>query len=189
MPQTSCGTYADRVVKFFYSGTNLYQFDRNRFQMFWNHISDDNIAFRSSSGYHKCSCFNLIRYNRIFTCMKRFYSVNTNLICSGTANIGSHAVQEVGNIYDMRLFCCVLNNCLTFCHCCCHHDIDGSTHSYHIKVNMASDKTFCFCNDQSMFNSYICPQSPKAFDMLVNRAKTDITSTRKSYFRFFIFSK
>ena len=59
---------------------------------------------------HKSTCFNLIRNDGIFCLVKALDATDLDHICTGAADICSHTVQEVGNIYDMGLFGHVFHN-------------------------------------------------------------------------------
>ena len=78
--------------------------------------------------HHKRACLNLIRNNGIFRAMQLLHAFDTDHICTCALDIGTHAVQKIGKINDMRFLCRILDNGLTFCHHSSHHDIDGSAY-------------------------------------------------------------
>ena len=92
MSQTVICGNADRIIKLLDFCTDLDQFDRNSLQMLWNDIADQYIALGSSSGNHKSTCFDLIRNNGVFAGMETIHTVDTDLVSTGTLNIGPHAV-------------------------------------------------------------------------------------------------
>ena len=177
------------VIVLFHFRTNFNKFRCDSFQMLGNDIADINISACRCCRDHIRSGFDLIRNDRIFTSMQTFYPANTNRVSTGTFDIGSHAVQEVGNIYDMRLFCRILDNCLSFCHTRRHHNIDCRTYTWTIQINMTSDQRLCIRINLSIMNRHGCAKLLKSFEMLVDRTASDLASTRKGYDRFFIFSE
>ena len=157
--------------------------------MLRNNIQYRYISLCSGCCEHECSCFDLIRDYGIFCSVKALYTTDLDHICTCSPDVGSHAVQEVRNIYNMWLFCNIFQNSKSFCHSCCHHNVNRCTNTYHIEINMLSDKTVCLCNDLAMFNIYICTQRTESFQMLVDWSASDITSSRKCNFGTFILSK
>ena len=115
--------------------------------------------------------------------MKRLYSLDPDHICTCSFNRSSHTVQEIGHIYYMRFFGCIFNDRLTFCHRCCHHDINGSAYSNYIQINMASHKSVCFSDDKSSLDPYISTKCTESLDMMVNGPAPDIASTGKCHLR------
>ena len=121
--------------------------------------------------------------------MKSADALDTDNIRTGTLDISPHAVKEVGYIYNMRLPCSIFNNCSSLCHYRSKHNVDGCSDTCHIKEYMTAMQLFRLRNDQTIFNIHRCTQRLKALDMLVDRAASDITSTRKCHFSTLIFAK
>ena len=187
--QSALGYDADRIIKLFYFASDLYQFRNGCFQMLWNDIQYCHISFGRCCRKHKGSCFDLIRNYGIFCTVQTRNATDLDHVRSCTSDIGSHAVQEVRHVYDMRLFCHILHDRCSLSHRCRHHNIDGRTHTYYVKINMLSYQSVGFSNNLAVFNLYICSQCAEPFQMLVNRSASDIASARKCYFRTFVFSK
>ena len=121
--------------------------------------------------------------------MQALHAANLDHVCPGAPDIGSHAVQEVGNIYYMRLFCHIFHDGQSICHRCSHHDIDGSSNAYHVKIYMLAHQTVCFGHNLSILNVHIRAQSTESLDMLIYRPAANIASARKCNFRPLILSK
>ena len=103
-------TYTYSIIKFFNLTADFFQFGCSCFQMFRDNILNGNITTGCCSCEHKCSGFNLIRDDGIFSTVKFLNTFDTYNICTCTFDVGAHAVQEVRNINDMRLSCCILND-------------------------------------------------------------------------------
>ena len=158
--------------------------------MFRNYIFDQNIAACCRCSEHIGSCLDHIRHNRIICTVQHLHTSDTDHIRTGTLDIGTHAVQEVCCIYNVWLFCRIFNNGISFCHRCCHHNINGCTYRYSIHENMSSMKSVrCRCHDGTVFDIDGCTQCTEAFQMQIDRAASDVTATRQRYFCFFIFSE
>ena len=54
---------------------------------------------------------------------------------------------------------------------------------------MCTFQLLCICNHQTMADIYRRTKCPESFQVKIKRTASDITSTRKSYLRMFIFSK
>ena len=144
------------IIEFFHFTSDFYQFCDRSLQMLRNNIQYRYISLCCCCCEHECSCFDLIRDHRIFCSVKALYTTDLDHICTCSPDVGSHAVQEVRNIYNMWLFCNIFQNGKSFCHSCCHHNVNRCSNTYHVEINMLSDKTVCLCNDLAMFNIYIC---------------------------------
>ena len=72
--------------------------------------------------------------------MKLCHTLDTDHIGACSLDVGSHAVQEVGHIYHVRLFGCILNDRVACCHGRGHHDIDGSANRYDVQIDMAASQ-------------------------------------------------
>ena len=121
--------------------------------------------------------------------MKAGYTANLDHVRTCSTNVRSHTVQEVCHINNMRLFCHILKDRKSFCHRCCHHNVNRSSYAYHIKINVLSDQTLCFCDNLAMLDIHISTKRTKTFQMLVDWTASDIASSRKSDFCSFILTK
>ena len=81
--------------------------------MLWNHISDIDVPSGGSCCHHIGSRLDLIRYDRVFTAMKALHTTDTDGIRTGTFYIGTHTVQKVGHINNVRLLGRIFENCLS----------------------------------------------------------------------------
>ena len=106
--------------------------------MLRNHVFHHDIALGGCCGKHKGSCLDLVRNDRVLRAMKLLHSADTDHIGSCTLDVGSHAVQEVCHINNMRLTGGVLDDRIALCHGSCHHNIDGRTYRNGIQENMTS---------------------------------------------------
>ena len=185
----SCRTYTDCIVKLFNFTSNLFKLGCSCLQMFRNYILNCNVSACCCCRKHKCTGFDLIRNNGIFCTVKFLYTFNTDHISACTFNVSSHTIQEVGYINYVWLSCCILQNCTSRCKGCCHHNINCCTYRNNIKENMASMKFICFRNDRTMHNINIRAKCSESLQMLVDRAASNVTSTRKWYFCMFVFTK
>ena len=188
MKSLAC-TYTNGIIKFFYFTSNFFQLGCGSFQMFRNNILYGNISTCCCCCKHEGSCFNLIRNDRILCAVKLLYTFNTDHISTCALNVRTHAVQEIGNVYNMGLSGCVLNNGTSGSQGSSHHNIDRCTNRYNIQKNMTAMEVFCFSNNCSMKNIYRCSKCPESFQMLVNRTASDVTASRKRHFCMFIFAK
>ncbi len=57
--------------------------------------------------------------------MQLLHALNADDVGAGTADVGAHAVEEVGHVYYVRLLGGVLDDGLALSHDCGHEDIDG----------------------------------------------------------------
>ena len=87
-------------------------------------IEHCDITTGRSCGKHECSGLNLIRNDRISRAVELPDTRDADDVRSGAPDLGAHAVQEVGDINDMRLLCHVFHNRGALGHSCRHHHID-----------------------------------------------------------------
>jgi hypothetical protein len=73
--------------------------------MFRDDIFNHDIASGRCCCKHKGSGFDLVRNNGILCPVKLLNTADTDHIGTGTFDIGTHAVQEVRNIDNVRLTC------------------------------------------------------------------------------------
>ena len=128
MPLTGFSHYPHRVIKLDYLTANLRQFSRDCFQMLGDYIFYHDIPSGCRCCAHEGSSLNLVRNNGVFRTVKSGYAFYTNGICTSSLNIGSHAVQKVGYVYNMGLLCCIFKDGLTLRQSSRHHDVDGCSY-------------------------------------------------------------
>ena len=130
--------HAHSVIELLHLAPDLKQLCADRFQMFRDHIFHGNVTLGRRCRQHKGACLDLIRNNRILCRMQLLHSNNPDHVRTGAADIGSHAVQEVGNVNHMRLLRRILDNCLALCHGRRHHNIDGCPDRHLIQINVGA---------------------------------------------------
>ena len=131
-------TYTYGIIKLLNFTSDFLKLGCSSFEMLWNYILNCDITTGSCCSEHKGSCLDLVRNDRILCAVKLLNTLDTDHICTSTFDIGSHAVQEVGNIYYVWLSGSIFNNRTSWCKRCCHHNIDGRSYRYYIQENMAS---------------------------------------------------
>ena len=119
----------------------------------------------------------LIRNNRIFGLVKGFYTSDTDHICTRSLDTCSHTVQEVRNVYNMRLSRCILDRSTARCHRSCHHNVNCCTNRNHIKENVAAMKILSLGNNCAMTDINLRTKSTESLQMLVNWTASDIASS------------
>ena len=157
--------------------------------MLRNHIEYCHVALCHGCSKHKGTCLNLIRNNRILRPVKSAYTFDLDHIRTCASDISSHAVQEVGNIYYMRLFCHIFKNRHTLCHRSCHHHIDRSSYADNVKINMASHKSVRIGKNLSVLNLHFRSKGTESLQMLIDRSASDIAPARKCHFRVLILTE
>ena len=167
--------------------SHLHQLGTDGLKMLGNHVFDCDISHGGSCRQHKCTCLNLVGDNGVLGTMELLNSSDTDHICTCSLDIGSHAVEEVGNINHMRLLGSILDNCLALCHYCSHHDIDGGANADNIKINMLAHQLISLSTDDPL-NGDLGSQCSKALDMLVDRAKSDVAASGKCHSRLLVFA-
>ena len=73
--------------------------------------------------------------------MKSADALDADHVRSGALDPRAHAVEEVGEIDDMRLFSSVLDRCVAFRHDCSHDNVDGCAYGDDVHINVRSDKS------------------------------------------------
>ena len=182
-------TYTYGIIKLLNFTSDFLKLGCSSFEMLWNYILNCDITTGSCCSEHKGSCLNLVRNDGILCAVKLLNTLDTDHICTSTFDIGSHAVQEVGNIYYVWLSGSIFNNRTSWCKRCCHHNIDSCSYRNYIQENMASMKIRCLGNNGSMKNINFRTKGSETFQMLVNRTASDIAATWKRNFCSFIFAK
>ena len=152
-------------------------------------ILDKNIAACNCCCTHKCSCFNLVRYNRICCAVKLINTFYSYYICTCAFYVSTHTVKQISYINHMWFLRCILYNCVSFCKYCGKHNVNRSSHRLHIKVNMPSYKPVSLSCNHSICCVHFSSHSLKTVNMLVYRSGSDITASRKCNMRLPVFSK
>ena len=96
-------TYTYGIIKLLNFTSDFLKLSCSSFEMLWNYILNCDIPTGSCCSEHKGSCLDLVRNDGILCAVKLLNTLDTDHICTSTFDIGSHAVQEVGNIYYMWL--------------------------------------------------------------------------------------
>ena len=181
--------YTYCIIKLLYLASNLLKLGCGSLKMLRDHVSYSHISASSCCREHKSSSLDLIRNNGIFGTVKLLHTFDTDHICTCTLNIGTHAIQEIGNVYNVRLSGCILNNRAAWCQGCCHHNVNRRSNGNHIKENMAAMKICCLCNNCAVKNIHLGTKGSESFQMLVDWTASNIASAWKRNFRSFIFAK
>ena len=141
--------YTHCFIIFFNPASNLYKLGTYSFKVFRDNILDKHITGCSRCN-HKGSCFYLIRNNRICGSMQFLNALNSDNICTGALDIGTHTVKEIGNVNYMRLLSCILNSRSSLCQACCKHNVNSGSNRYNIHIYVPADKLLCLCTYHAM---------------------------------------
>ena len=117
--------------------------------------------------------------------MQLLYTLNADSIGTGTADFGTHLVQIVGQINNLRFLGSIFQNSSTLSKRCCHHNIFGSTYAREIKINAGTLQSLwstCFNIAMSLFDFYT--QGLKALQVNINRTCADSAATGHGNARF-----
>ena len=122
--------------------------------------------------------------------MQLLHTLDTDDIGTGTLDAGSHAVQEVGKIHNMRLLRRILNDGIAPGKRGCHDHVNGCPHRYHIHIDMASEQLVCLRNHHAgRCHPNIGSKRAEPLDVLINRTQSDITAARKRHLRLLVLAK
>ena len=138
MGQGSGSHNPHRVIRFLHITADLHQLRADGFQMLGNHIFHRHIPSGSRGGKHKGTGLDLVGDDGIFCSVELLHAADPDHIRSGSFDVRSHTVQEIGKIHHMRLFCSVLNDGQTVRKGRRHHDIDGRSHADHVHIQVAA---------------------------------------------------
>ena len=116
-------------------------------------------------------------------------ATDLNHIGSRASDVGSHAVQEIGNVYYVRFFCHVLHDSDAFCHRCRHHYIDRRPYCHDVEINMPPFQILCFGNYFAVLDIHVGSECAEPLQVLVYRPAPDIASSRKCHFRSLVLAK
>ena len=103
--------------------------------------------------------------------MQAFHAVDDDFIRTGALDISTHLIEEVCQIYDVRLLCHVFHDGLSLCKDSCQHDVHGRANRDNIEINMAADQTLRRNGRDKAFRLHanIAVQTLKALDVLIDR--------------------
>ena len=122
--------------------------------------------------------------------MKLLHAFDTDHIGTGALDAGSHAVEEVGKIHNMRLLRRILNDGIALGKCSRHDHVNGCTHRHHIHIDMASEQLVGLRNHHAgRCHPYIGSERTESLYVLINRAQPDIAAARKCYLRLLVLAK
>ena len=155
-------------------GTCLTQLGNQRLLVLRQNIFHNNITAGHSSSNHISACLNTVRNNSIVCAVQLLYTLNADSIGTGAADFGTHLVQIVGQIDNLRFLGSIFQNSSTLSKRSCHHNIFGSTYAREIKINagtLQSLRSTCFNIAMSLLDFYT--QSLKALEMNINRTGAD----------------
>ena len=138
MGKPSGSYHTDSIIRFLYLAANLQKLCADGFQMLGNYIFNSNIALCHRCSEHERTSLNLVRNNRILRAVQLFHTLDTDNIRSCALDIRTHAVQKVCKVNDMRLFCRIFDNRLSFCHNGSHHNVNRRAYCHHIHIDMAA---------------------------------------------------
>ena len=102
------------------------------------------------------------------------HALNLDGVGAGTADVGAHGVQEVGQIHDVGFLGGVLNDGVAVCQSCGHHDVHGGTHGNHIQIDIGTVQPTALGvgQNEAAFHHHLGAQSGEALDVLVNGTHT-----------------
>ena len=83
------------------------------------------------------------------------HTADLNHVCSCASDICSHTVQEICDVYHMRLLRHILHDGQPLCHRRRHHYINRRAYADYVKINMLADQPVRFRYNLSVFNRYI----------------------------------
>ena len=165
-------------------GSGLHQLCGDRFHMRRDDVLDHHVTARRSRRDHIGSRLDLIRDDRIGTSVQFLSALDTDNIRSGALDGGSHHVQEVCDIDNMRLLRHVLKNSLSFCAGGRKHHVDCCADRDYVEENLGASQLCCLCPDHvpALIHVDLGTESAHTLDVLVDRTSADHASARKGQF-------
>ena len=168
---------AHGIIVFGHFATSGAELCGNGLHMFRNHIVQGHITAGNSCANHIAPRFNLVRNDGIRATMQLLDATNLDNIRTGTVHISTHHVQAVGKVYNMRLTGNVFQNGQALRFHSGQHGVHGGANGNRIKKDMAPSQVLCTNTDHAVFNGIIGTHSGKGFQVLVNRARSQIAAT------------
>ena len=168
------------LVTDFNPHTAFPQLGDNRLQMIRYSIRNPHVASGNGSCKHKGSCFDPVRNHSVLRTAQMLHAFDFNGIGTGTLDLRSHLVQKIGQVYNFRLLCGILDIGDTFCQDCRHHDVLRRTHTREVQIDGVTDQTLSACPGFHIAFRFIeddfCPQSLQSFQVQINGTGTDGTA-------------
>ena len=176
--------HADAVDVFLDGDACLLQLGDDRLQMLADGILDVHIPLGHGGCHHVGACLDAVRDNGIVLAGQALDALNLDYVGTGTPHSGTHHIQVVCQVDNLRLLGRVLNDSSALCHGGCHHDVFGCSHAWEVKVNPRPLQPL----RRGGFNVAVadvnpCPQCFKALQVQVNRTGADGTASRQGNLR------
>ena len=121
--------------------------------------------------------------------MKLLHADDPDHIGTGTLDVGSHAVEEVGHIHHVRFTRAVFDDRASLCHGRRHHNVDGRANGYGIQIDMASPQMLRHRTDRAVADGHLCTERLEALQVQIDRPAADIAAAREGNLGLLVLSK
>ena len=112
--------------------------------------------------------------------MHFFDAVNLDNVGTGTVHVGTHHVQKVGKIHDVRLTGDVFQHGRALGQHSSQHGVHRSANGNGVKKDMCADKVVGLDMDLAVFHRVLSPKGCESLQVLVDGTRAEITAARHS---------
>ncbi|MMZ65199.1 hypothetical protein D1872_275880 [compost metagenome] len=106
--------------------------------MFRDHAVDHDIAAGSRCCDHISPRLNPVGNNRVAAAFQLGYAFNADRLGTGALNACAHGIQKCCNIYNLRLFSRIFDNCGAFGPGGRQHNVNGCSHAADIQIDLGA---------------------------------------------------
>ena len=135
---------------------------------------------------HGCSnrvgaSHNAVRHHAMFTTTKRLNTINNDAGRTSTTNLGTHAVEHVGQVHNLWLACSTFDHCATFSKRCRTHHVGGAQHRWPVRSTQEDGctlETVTGSNDVAAVHLNLGTELGKTLQMQIDWSRSERTSAR-----------
>ncbi len=138
----------DSIVMFLDADTGFDQLRDDGLKMLRDDVADQYIATAGSDGCHVRAGFDLVRDDRVVAAVHVVDASDLDDVGTGAADIGTHGVQEVGQVDDVGLFRGILDDREASRLDGGQHDVHGGTDRDDVHVDGVAGQVVGSCVDE-----------------------------------------
>ena len=183
--QRSGAAHQNGIVPLLHIYAHFQQLCSDALQMLGNDILNQNLTTSRSHGSHVGAGFDLVGDNGIASALELLHAADLDHIGTRTHDVGTHGVEEIGQIHDMRLLGGILDDGHALGQGGGQHDVHGCAHGNNIQIDLTAlePSTGHIGVDQAVFDLYLSAHGLKALDVLVDGTAAQVAAAGGRHLR------
>ena len=146
--------------------------------MLGDHIFDEYLTACGGHGGHIGAGLDLVGNDAVAAAGQMIYTANLDGVGAGSLDVGTHGIEEVGQVHNVRLLGGVFDDGAALGQHGGHHDIHGGAYGHYVQIYGCAGETAGLGTglNEAALHLHLCAHGAEALDMLVDGPHTEVAA-------------